>query len=279
MPVIEKLMEQPAPDDSWLAPWEKPEDAMGGLLHVILTAPVALHALNEERIAVLFEAVAEFVRRMGWNRDGSGALAALEIGEAGKKLHFHLLVRGPFQWKSAQSERTYQAQNDLPLRSSGGPYVSETWEDLTGYPIVKIKRVKSERQARYTLKYVVKGADKLLPAEMAKLHALLKGKRRVRSYGVFYGKAWRAFEEEVLGDEVHEESESECCPRCGDKLVFVEMWEYEALAKQRYPLGFVEDHIDLQVTNKSPPQKRCGVDPIDPYLDENGQWRDELFPF
>lgn len=109
--------------------------------------------------------------RVDLKRHGVGAMASVEFGERGLKLHFHILIYCPFIAKHKLT--------DLWSQASGG--VCEiTW----------IKQVDTD-QVDGALREMVKYVTKLttLPAELVPALALvLKGNRRLRTYGVFRGQ-------------------------------------------------------------------------------------------
>jgi hypothetical protein len=116
-----------------------------------------------------------------WNKNGAGLLANWEVGETGHKLHFHCIYFGP--WVSWQN-------------------LSRAWLAVTGDSfIVYVQAVKRnwadwEKAVMETLKYATKfykedketGEQKFLSPELTyQLFLALKGARRIRSYGSFFG--------------------------------------------------------------------------------------------
>lgn len=98
---------------------------------------------------------------------GFGALFALEVGPSGN-VHAHGVYFGPYQDQGA---------------------LSRTWFDLTGdSPIVDIRAWRGKRLGalREALKYAIK-AGAVEPILAATAEVAMKGRRRVRSYGLFFG--------------------------------------------------------------------------------------------
>jgi hypothetical protein len=98
---------------------------------------------------------------------GCGALVVPELGN-NDNLHFHLLVYGP-----------YIRQKTL----------AQAWLEITGDSfVVDVQEVKKpEAAAGYILKYITKPPAVDSFAVLAAWSVALKGKRRVATYGVFFG--------------------------------------------------------------------------------------------
>jgi hypothetical protein len=205
-----------------------------------------------------------------WGRDdGAGGIATLEVGEHGKKIHVHMIVYGKWFWKSEVVERAQKSKiiafpaifaylcglNAAMLASiisnaywkvnPSGEYVSETWEDLTGDYIVDIRESSVKTAVKEGLKYITK-ASKLTPSELVELHLALKGRRRIRSWGCFYGIP-----------EPETEAVETACPTCGsslEKCTELEFVHILADFMQRIEEDFEHALIDLKRANKSPPE-------------------------
>lgn len=100
-----------------------------------------------------------------------GLLCAFEFGENGRKLHFHVDYYGPF----------------IPQ-----PVLSAAWQNLTDYSVVWISLHDNKPVAellqeslKYITKFVVKG-EAIPPFEAAHIYHICHGRRRIRSYGLFY---------------------------------------------------------------------------------------------
>lgn len=122
---------------------------------------------------------------------GAGMIANLEVGETGHKYHVHAIVWG-----------MYIDQHEI----------SFMWEAFTGDPVTWVEKIDVNRAVREVLKYVTKFTS-LDPATLVNLHVALKGKRRLRSYGCFYG--------------VKIEQEPQACPTCGSRLRVSPEIDYE----------------------------------------------------
>ena len=111
------------------------------------------------------------------NRIDCGAIAVLEIGPAGN-VHFHLLVFGYFH----------------PFK-----FMSKVWSDLTGDSYrIDIRQVSQATKdspkyaIEYILKYIRKPPAFHSPAQYVDFLDLLKGIRRLHTYGVFYNNpGWK----------------------------------------------------------------------------------------
>ena len=189
-----------------------------------------------------------------WGKDKhSGAIATLEAGEVGHKIHVHMIVYGKFVWKSKASELAYLQSRGLDEKSlSGGLYLDEVWQELTGDYIVDIENVPAYRAVYEGLKYITKFSN-LSPAQLVALHIALKGRRRVRSWGCFYG----------VSQEIEDDYE-QVCRVCG------------AAFKTTTETGFIDvmlnhenecahgENLDLTRANKSPPNKQLKM----PFLEQ-----------
>jgi len=122
----------------------------------------------------------------------AGAVASLEAGAQHGNVHLHLLYLGP--WVD---------QVDL----------SREWKRLTGSSVVDVREVRDAASgiaevAKYaTAAHLVKNPRGVEIA--AELEAALHGRRRIRSYGVFYGRTTDAPEEDNPGTS---------CDVCGEPL-------------------------------------------------------------
>jgi len=103
--------------------------------------------------------------------NGAGAIASLEVGERGKKFHVHMLTWGRFVEQRVISKE-WSEQTD-------GQFSVVDGQDF-GQGENGIRKAISEG-----LKYTVK-ATRLSPQQLVDLHMVLKGRRRIRSWGSFY---------------------------------------------------------------------------------------------
>jgi len=136
----------------------------------------------------------------------SGAIGNLEVGEHGLKLHVHMIIKG-----------SYQPQAEL----------SDLWRYVSGGDfIVHISEISADKAVKEGLKYITKFAN-LNPEQLISLHTVLKGRRRIRSWGCFYNPD---IEEDVEERETH-------CPECQAQLRYTselmfEQWR-ESTKEQR----------------------------------------------
>ena len=101
----------------------------------------------------------------------SGMVVSAEFGPKSGNVHFHILYFGP-----------YLPQADL----------SRWWEELTGSFVVDIRRAIQPGETaldaiQECLKYPSKFFE-LSPELLVDVHATMKGSRRIRTYGAFYGR-------------------------------------------------------------------------------------------
>ena len=167
------------------------------LRHITLTRNLPLSGWNPEAASEIMNQAMQLYESMikaGWLH---GVIASLEVGEVGALWHVHMV---------AYCE--YIDQQDL----------SEAWASITGGDsIVHIREFKTAGEAiREGLKYAAKFAN-LQPSQLADLHHSLKGKRRVRSRGVFYKHVNNPFHH-LLQDDDFDGCD---CPQCGSVLEYV----------------------------------------------------------
>lgn len=135
--------------------------------------------------------------RISMKRIGMGAIASMEFGERGKKLHFHILFYGCFipqalladEWKAATDN---QAQ------------------------VVDIRAVHGSQDGarEVILKYITKFTE-LPPKAVVILMKAIKGVRRIRAYGIFHG---------IPGDEKDSPVE---CPECQSPVRYIHIIDFE----------------------------------------------------
>ena len=124
-----------------------------------------------------------------WRRfRGAGYIASIEIGSS-NNLHCHAIVYAP-----------YVSQKLL----------SETWLKITGDSfIVGIESVKHHKKAAwYVMKYIMKPPQTDSYLELCDYLEFIKGTRRIRAGGVFYGRV-KKLEKEILEFS---------CPYCSGRL-------------------------------------------------------------
>jgi len=128
------------------------------------------------------------------NRIDAGAVGVLEIGHAGN-LHFHLLVYGYYH----------------PLK-----FMSRVWTKITGDSYrIDIRQVSqaTKDSPRYAIEYILKYLRKPptfnAPVEYVEYLELLKGIRRLHTYGSFYNNpGWKKDREPFE------------CPFSGERLLY-----------------------------------------------------------
>jgi len=139
-----------------------------------------------------------------WGMKGAGAFATFEVGPVGGKLHAHGISYG-----------RYVRQTEL----------SDYWRQLTGCQVVYIRQVTPSEAVREGIKYIAKlskrdevGNFELPVEQLAELHMGLKGRRRLRAWGCFYGMADEG--DELATDEGDELEQAERCDG-GHRMIFV----------------------------------------------------------
>jgi len=128
------------------------------------------------------------IKRHSMKQNGNGAIAVAEVGQRWN-LHFHLLVYGP---------RVPQAQ------------LAQLWRDVTGDSyVVDIRRVGKLRGGVWeVLKYMAKVPFADGVAEYVQYLSVLKGTRRVHTFGTFYNAV-----------KIAKSAEYKRCPFCGARLL------------------------------------------------------------
>jgi hypothetical protein len=242
LPILEVLLAAPLRVD-----WRGPEK-LGGLApikQVTLTTTLSLRDATQGDVKTLWRDAMRFVKAMGWDIPGAGGVASLEIGSEGHLLHIHILVYAPFRWKSEHSHRLWCERNRVEFVSAA-PYMVETWQSIRGVDsIVDVRGKQTIHDCRYALKYVVKGANKLSPSDAAMLHFLLKGTRRVHSWGVCYGKEGQGLRREAgLPDRLP----SAACPVCDNKTRVVSEMQFETVLARHVSYAVL---FDLKASNNS----------------------------
>lgn len=164
-----------------------------------------------------------------------GGVAVMEVGKSGN-LHFHLLVYGYFH----------------PIK-----FMSKVWLSITGDSYrIDIRNVSHStkaspgRAASYVLKYIRKPPFFDQMSGYLDYWLLLKGLRRIHTYGVFYGhEVWK------------KEKRPFMCPFCGEKLV------YRGLANRG---EFLLHHSDIMAHLAV--VVACSRDPDNPMMGDHEEW-------
>lgn len=179
------------------------EDA--AMRHIVLTTPIDLRSpdCRSQVVDLCSKVVLVFDELLGadWRSD-YGLLFAYEFGENGHKLHFHCLAYCP-----------YIDQADI----------TDAWREITGglCEVTFIRLVTDDPERGQSLEgavaEVLKYATKLWkrdkngkavyldPALVPLLGVVLKGSRRIRSYGIFY--------------RIPVESEAHVCEICSSSII------------------------------------------------------------
>lgn len=141
---------------------------------------VAWRELNKQNLL----SAAEVKRgRVDYKKHDIGLLIGAEFGEVGHKLHFHVLWWGCWiasEWLTEEYRKVTHDESKVTK--------------------IKLVREAAEGAQEVLAKYATKLTE-LPPVLVPVLRDVLKGTRRVRSYGVFFAA-------------VQDEKESYCCPEC-----------------------------------------------------------------
>jgi hypothetical protein len=155
-------------------------------------------------------AAAKKLAKHFWGMKGAGAFAGWEVGPKGGRLHVHGVAFGPY----------------VPHAE-----LSAKWQELTGCPVVWIRRVTPSEAVREGIKYIAKlskrdegGAFVMQPADLARLHVVLKGRRRVWCWGAFYNLKAAEVEAEQELTEEDTGAGADMCER-GHRMVFLRVAE------------------------------------------------------
>jgi len=226
---------------------------------IVLTTPYHLLDQNSShQLAQLKKAIPLMFDELlpsGWRKD-QGFIVADEFGPNGLKLHFHILFYG--QWLDNK------AREDYPL--------STAWQKVTGgeCEVVHISAVpldKIEHELIESLKYCAKfwktdpetgEVIRLDPDLVPRLLAVLKGTRRVRSYGIFYN----------VPDP---DPRPVVCPCCNRSMIKLSPVEWNIYVKT----GWLPDlqELNLRLGNKSGPDPPLGNNSGPPTLPHAGTER------
>lgn len=204
---------------------------------IVLTTPFSLTDDDVDsqyrRLKKLVPKVFDELLPDGWRRY-QGFIVADEFGAKGKKLHFHILFFGQYIDQSKQ----------------GGFKLSRAWNKVTGgsCKVAYIKQVKPNdvrgeilETLKYTTKFWKRGVDgdieRLEPSLVPTLASVLKGSRRVRSYGVFYRVP-------------QPDRRPVTCPDCNIEMIRLSQVEYEIY----FETGWLPEDAELylRIGNKSP---------------------------
>lgn len=202
------------------------------LRHIVLTTNYNLRDLDiSAKYRIGWKAVNVLFDRLlgkGWESSGRGTFTGAEFGAEGQHLHFHVL---------AYCEYLPQDQ------------ISKEWAKLTGCPVVWVRAVRGIKKA---LKEVIKYAGKLTeldPDDIARLHAVIKGTRRIRTRGLFYKVP-----------QLPKMEEAKICKKCGAPI---ENWQPDRFSvwQKNHDHAAADSSLHLILGNKSdlPPPDRVNV--------------------
>lgn len=186
------------------------------LFKITLTTPYLLYDLNSESLKEKQRFVVDFFQqyfyeyfserkklskseirrqRCDLRKHGIGGICAAEFGEIGKKLHWHVLVYAPFMPQD-DVLRVWRAVTggECKFARLNGIYARESVELKDGGDIIGA--------VQEIVKYATKFTE-LSPVDVPVLHAVLKGNRRFKSFGILYNN-------ENLDDEETEHVCEEC---------------------------------------------------------------------
>lgn len=181
------------------------------LKHLTLTLPRSLDSRGD--LSKLHRCTKKLVKHF-WGAHGQGAFATAELGPLGGNVHAHIIVYG-----------RYVRQDEI----------SRYWKKLTeNAMVVWIKQITPSRAVREGLKYITKlgerdesGKFTIQPSDLAELHMALKGRRRVWSWGCFYGLADE--DADKAPDEVATDEPGSALCKCGEPMLFLTVPEARAL--------------------------------------------------
>lgn len=215
------------------------------LRHIVLTTPLALtDPYCAQKVTEYWRAVGRLwkwltSRNPKWTT--AGTIEAFEFGANGLKLHFHIIHYGRY----------------LPQLA-----ISEAWHELTDgqAEVTYVRGITSDDDATddeianeviEILKYSVKFWSKtpagdikyILPELMPPLLGVLKGKRRVRSRGIFYNIP-------------EEPRQPLCCETCGNEMlrvgvVFFPVWQATGMSPDEYKAARDGNRLQFILANKS----------------------------
>lgn len=199
------------------------------LRHIVLTTNYQLRDRDiSEKYRKGWKAVNQLFDNLlpaDWTSSGRGTFAGAEFGEEGQHLHFHVL---------AYCEWLDQAA------------ISREWEKLTGCPVVWVRLVKGIKKAvKEVIKYAAKITD-LEPDDIARIHSVIKGSRRIRTRGLFYKVP-----------PVPKSDEPMTCKKCG---ALIENWQPDRFSvwQKNHDSAKADSLLHLILGNKSdlPPPDR-----------------------
>lgn len=145
---------------------------------------------------------------------GAGFIACIELGHNNNNLHLHAITYGPIISWSA-------------LRSAWEKITGDSWQTDIRAAHGSLKNI-----AAYILKYITKPPSRDSYEEIAEYALMIKGVRRIRTGGIFYGRLKKVKKDNSgLGR----------CPYCRSRLIM------EGCIDQNKPaLSLMQLHRDLE---------------------------------
>lgn len=193
------------------------------LRHVVLTTSISLADAMPHDVMTI-RSLAWSVLRDHWRDDRLlGALAGVEFGERGRRLHVHMLVLS--RWIDHL-------------------WLADAWRSITGGAgrVVHVSAVRDvAKSVREVAKYVTKVAKferewDDLEDVLVCTHFAIKGVRRFQGYGSFYNLPR---EEDGYSDNV--------CPDCGAPVHFLPLWRW---IERRKEIEIEDARLHLIQANK-----------------------------
>lgn len=217
------------------------------LKHIVLTTPISLDdpdcktKLQDllKQIPLIFDTLGG----KGWRED-SGLLVAFEFGEDGRKLHFHCIWFGKY----------------IPQY-----FLAETWKLINGgiADVVWIEKIDTDGEGGRTLesavaevaKYATKLAHKnpdgtwrwMPAADVVTLFGILKGVRRVRSYGLLYN--------------IPEPEKPHICPVCAAPMLKLSVIEWDIYVETGWLPQEFQEAINPPLFKSILGNNFCGLPP------------------
>lgn len=233
------------------------------LRHIVFTTPIELTSNTPENINLEIERLSKLPRQvlelLHDDYKTFGCIQSAEFGTDGLKLHFHVIQYGDY----------------IPQKK-----LSETWEHVTGglADVVYIREIKTTspedtaNDVIETLKYSVKfwktdkktGQVHYLPANvMPHLLLTLKGLRRIRSWGCFYGLP-------------KPDKEKFCCSECNKEMERIGcenwyLWIEHGATGEQIRAWKRESLLHSKLANKSHFSKPDGNKPPPDYSSKDRQ--------
>lgn len=213
---------------------------------ITLTTPISIWCDDiADKVNFYANAAIKAIRQSvegGW-RPWNGAFIAFEFGAKGLKLHFHAFVFS--HWIENRKGKPNRLADNWERLSNG---------ESTNVFIQKISEGNVVNELIETIKYATKFWKRdsdgkviyLEPETVVRLHEVLKGKRRIRSYGVFYGFA-------------SDNDRTPHCPECGADMERWSVSHWLIYHETGYTPSDWATRFSSNIGNKSPPPTEKNV--------------------